>query len=64
MLGTRIPSSQGIGASNFHIWHWNLGRRLEKLSLEGHEDAYDVSLESALFDNLSYFVCQIWENFS
>ena len=27
---------------------------------EGHEDAYDVSRQSAFFDYLSYFTYQIW----
>jgi hypothetical protein len=60
----QIPSSQGLGASNFHIWHQNLGRQPGKLSLEGfgegHEDAYDVSSQSAFFHNLSCFAGQIW----
>ena len=63
MLGTQIPSIQGFGASNFHIWHWNVGSRLEKLSFEGfwegHEDTF-VSCQSEFFDNLSYFVGWIW----
>ena len=63
ILGTTIPSIQDFGASNFHIWHWNLGRQLEKLSLEGfwevHEDGYDVSRQSVFFDYLSYLVGQI-----
>jgi hypothetical protein len=64
MLGTQIPFIQGFGASNFHIWHWNLGGNLKKILLEGFwqglEDAYFVSCQSAFFDNLSYFVDQIW----
>ena len=60
MLGTQIPFIQGFGASYFHVWHQNLGRRLEKLSLKdfqkGHEDAYGVSRQSAFFDYLSYYV--------
>ena len=63
MLGTQIASIQGFGASYFYIWHWNLGKWLEK-SLEGfqegHEDAYDVSCQSAFFDYLSYFVGRNW----
>ena len=30
MLGTQIPSIQGFGASDFHVWHQNLGRQLGK----------------------------------
>ena len=41
----------------FHICHWNLGRWLEKLLLEGfqegHEDTFDVSRQRAFFDNLT-----------
>jgi hypothetical protein len=66
MLRTQILFVQGFGASNFHIWHYNLGRGLE-LSLkgfrQGHEDTYDVSCQSAFFDNLSYFVGRIWTTF-
>jgi hypothetical protein len=61
MLGTQIPSIQGFGASYYHMWHWNLGRRLEKLSLEGfQEDAYYVSCLSVFFNYLPYFVAHIW----
>ena len=60
MLGTQIPFVQGFGASYFHVWHRNLGRRLKKLLIkgfrEGHEDAYDVSCQSVFFNYLSYFV--------
>ena len=35
ILGTQITSIQGFRASNFHIWHWDLGRWLRKLSLQG-----------------------------
>ena len=34
MLGTKISPIQGFNASYFHLWHRNLGRWLEKLSLE------------------------------
>jgi hypothetical protein len=65
MLGTQIPSIQGIGASNFHIWQWNLGRWLKKLSLEGfqegHEDAYDISHQSMFFNYLSYLLAKFKE---
>ena len=64
LLGTWISSMQGVGASNFHMWHKNLGRWLQKISLKGfqeeHEDAYDVSRRSAFSDYLSYVVGRIW----
>ena len=34
ILETQISPIQGFGAFYFHIWHQNLGRRLEKVSLE------------------------------
>jgi hypothetical protein len=34
MLGTQILSIQGFGASNFHIWWWDLGKWLEKTLIE------------------------------
>ena len=66
MFITQILFVQGFGASNCHIWHYNLGRGLE-LSLKGfrqeREDTYDVSCQSVFFDNLSYFVGRIWTTF-
>ena len=61
MLQTQIPFIQGFGASKFHIWYWDFGSKLEKLSLEdfwkGHDDTYDVASHSTLLKkNLSYFV--------
>ena len=62
-MGTQISPIQGFSASYFHVWHQNLGRRFEKLSSEslweGHEDAYDVSRQSVLFDYLLYHTSQI-----
>ena len=66
-IGNSNPIYSRTDASNFHICHWNLGRWLEKLTLEGsregHEDAYDVSCWSAFFKNLSYFVGGNWRMF-
>ena len=65
MLGTQIPFIQDFGASNFHIWHWKLGRQLENFSLkgfqEGHDNAYDVSRQNAVFDYLSYLLGEFGE---
>ena len=64
MLGIQITFVQGFGAPNFHIWHWNLGKWIQNLSLEGfwegYKGTYDVSLQSAIFDNLSSSIGQIW----
>ena len=60
-MGNQISPIQGFtSASYFHVWHWNLGRWLEILSLEslweGHGDAYDISRQSEFLDYLSYLI--------
>ena len=46
MLGTQISSIQGFGSSYFHIWHQNLGRQLEKLSLESFKRGLKMHMMS------------------
>ena len=57
MLGTQISLDQGLGAINFRICHSILGWDLKifhwKVFKKMHDDTYDVSCQSAFFNNLS-----------
>ena len=46
MLGTQIPTIQGFGASNFHIWHCNLGGNLKKYHWKVFEKALKMHILS------------------
>ena len=46
MLGIQISPIQGFSASYFHVWHRNLGRQLEKLSLKVFEKSMEMHMMS------------------